>query len=60
MRPTSAQIDLSAIAHNVSLLTELAGEAQLCVVVKPMATGMAQCPWLAQRWPLEHLGWLWP
>ena len=44
MRPTSAQIDLSAIAHNVSLLTELAGEAQLCVVVKADGYGHGAVP----------------
>ena len=44
MRPTSAQIDLSAIAHNVSLLTELAAEAQLCVVVKADGYGHGALP----------------
>lgn len=44
MRPTSAQIDLSAIAHNVGLLAELAGEAQLCVVVKADGYGHGALP----------------
>lgn len=44
MRPTSAQIDLSAIAHNVGLLTELAAEAQLCVVVKADGYGHGALP----------------
>ena len=44
MRPTSAQIDLSAIAHNVGLLVELAGEAQLCVVVKADGYGHGALP----------------
>ena len=44
MRPTNAQIDLSAIAHNVGLLAELAGEAQLCVVVKADGYGHGALP----------------
>ena len=44
MRPTSAQIDLSAIAHNVGLLAELAAEAQLCVVVKADGYGHGALP----------------
>lgn len=58
MRPTSAQIDLTAIAHNVAVLTELAAPAQLCVVVKADGYGhgalpvartavSAGAPWLA-------------
>jgi alanine racemase len=34
MRATRAEIDLGAIAHNVTLLAELAAPAQLCAVVK--------------------------
>ena len=34
MRPTFAEIDLSAIEHNVRVLVELAGDAELCAVVK--------------------------
>lgn len=34
MRPTFAEIDLGAIEHNVRVLAEIAGEAELCAVVK--------------------------
>lgn len=34
MRATRAEIDLSAVAHNVAVLAELAAPAQLCAVVK--------------------------
>ena len=34
MRPTRAEIDLDAIAHNVGVLAALADPAQLCAVVK--------------------------
>ncbi len=44
MRPTSAQIDLSALAHNVALLAELAAPAQLCVVVKADGYGHGALP----------------
>ena len=58
MRPTSAQIDLGAIAHNVTWLAQLAAPAQLCVVVKADGYGhgalpvartavAAGAPWLA-------------
>ena len=58
MRPTSAQIDLGAIAHNVAWLAQLAAPAQLCVVVKADGYGhgalpvartavAAGAPWLA-------------
>ena len=58
MRPTSAQIDLGAIAHNVDWLVQLAAPAQLCVVVKADGYGhgalpvartavAAGAPWLA-------------
>ena len=44
MRPTSAQIDLSAVAHNVSLLADLTAPAKLCVVVKADAYGHGAVP----------------
>ena len=39
MRPTWADIDLAAIAHNVSVLRGLVGESDLCAVVKAGAYG---------------------
>ena len=44
MRPTWSDIDLSAIAHNVRLLTELAQPAELCAVVKADAYGHGMIP----------------
>ena len=39
MRPTWADIDLAAIAHNVSVFLEVAGKSDLCAVVKAGAYG---------------------
>lgn len=44
MRPTWSDVDLSAIAHNVRLLTELAHPAELCAVVKADAYGHGMIP----------------
>ena len=44
MRPTWADIDLSAIAHNVSLLAELVDPVELCAVVKADAYGHGMIP----------------
>lgn len=34
VRPTRLEVDLDAIAHNVAVLTDLAGDAEVCAVVK--------------------------
>ena len=44
MRPTWADIDLAAIAHNVGLLAELARPAAMCAVVKADAYGHGMIP----------------
>ena len=44
MRPTWADISLTAIAHNVGLLTELVRPAELCAVVKADAYGHGMVP----------------
>ena len=44
MRPTWSDIDLSAIAHNVRLLANLAHPAELCAVVKADAYGHGMIP----------------
>ena len=44
MRATYAQIDLSAIAHNVSLVKQNAGQAEMMAVVKADAYGHGAIP----------------
>ena len=44
MRPTWADISLTAIAHNVALLAELAHPAEMCAVVKADAYGHGMIP----------------
>ena len=44
MRATYAQIDLSAIAHNVSLVKKNAGQAEMMAVVKADAYGHGAIP----------------
>ncbi|WP_419924602.1 alanine racemase [Candidatus Poriferisocius sp.] len=44
MRPTWADISLTAVAHNVGLLAELARPAELCAVVKADAYGHGMIP----------------
>ena len=44
MRATYAQIDLSAIAHNVSLVKQNAGKAEMMAVVKADAYGHGAIP----------------
>ena len=44
MRPTWADIDLAAIAHNVGLLAELVRPAAMCAVVKADAYGHGMIP----------------
>lgn len=44
MRPTWADIDLGAIAHNIDTLAALAAHAQLCAVVKANGYGHGAVP----------------
>lgn len=44
MRPTYAEIDLSAIAHNVRALSELIAPSKVCAVVKADAYGHGDVP----------------
>lgn len=44
MRPTYAEIDLGAVAHNVAALNALIGDSQLCAVVKADAYGHGDAP----------------
>lgn len=44
VRPTYAEIDLSAVADNVSAFTELIAPAELCAVVKADAYGHGDVP----------------
>jgi alanine racemase len=44
VRPTFAEIDLGAIAHNVSALATLVAPADVCVVVKADAYGHGDAP----------------
>ena len=44
MRPTYAEIDLSAIAHNVQALRDLIAPAELCAVVKADGYGHGDVP----------------
>lgn len=44
MRPTSCEIDLSAIAHNVQVLRELVDPTPFCAVVKANAYGHGVLP----------------
>jgi alanine racemase len=44
VRPTYAEIDLGAIAHNVTVLDALIGDSQLCAVVKADAYGHGDAP----------------
>ncbi|MGI9604565.1 MAG: alanine racemase [Acidimicrobiales bacterium] len=44
MRPTSCEIDLGAIAHNVGVLTKVASPAALCAVVKADGYGHGAAP----------------
>ncbi|MDQ4068099.1 MAG: alanine racemase, partial [Actinomycetota bacterium] len=39
VRPAWAEVDLAAIRHNASVLSELAAPAELCAVVKAAAYG---------------------
>ncbi len=57
MRFTHATIDLGAIAHNVSVLAELAAPAQLCVVVKADGYGHGALP-VARTAVSAGAGWL--
>ena len=44
VRPTYAEIDLGAIAHNVAAFTDLIGPARVCTVVKADAYGHGDVP----------------
>ena len=44
MRPTWADIDLSAVAHNVEVLSRHVAPAQMCVVVKADGYGHGAVP----------------
>ena len=44
MRPTWADIDLDAIAHNVRVFRGLLGDSELCAVVKADAYGHGAVP----------------
>lgn len=44
MRPTWAEVDLGAVAHNVRLLVETAAPAEVCAVVKADAYGHGAVP----------------
>lgn len=44
MRPTYAEIDLGAIAHNVATFAELIAPSQVCAVVKADAYGHGDAP----------------
>ena len=44
LRPTRAEVDLSAIAHNFRVVRELAGGARVCAVVKADAYGHGVVP----------------
>ncbi len=44
MRPTWAEVDLGAVAHNVGLLVERAAPAEVCAVVKADGYGHGAVP----------------
>lgn len=44
MRPTYAEIDLGAIAHNVAAFADLIGPSEVCAVVKADAYGHGDAP----------------